>query len=118
MRRRFGALVPIELAPGGPATLVIDYQIARRILNDPEHFPADPRHWQQRIPHDCPVLPLIESRPNAFRSTEADHARYRNPLLQAAMLITTGWCAGSQTPSIRIGCRGKVVQRCSPAAGR
>ncbi|MBY8856918.1 cytochrome P450 [Nocardia sp. CA2R105] len=37
MRDRFGALVPIELAPGVPATLVIDYQIARRILNDPEH---------------------------------------------------------------------------------
>ncbi|MFD8245660.1 cytochrome P450 [Nocardia sp. NPDC059691] len=83
MRRRFGALVPIELAPGVPATLVIGYQIARRILNDPEHFPADPRYWQKRIPSDCPVLPLMEWRPNAFRSTGTDHARYRNPTVAA-----------------------------------
>lgn len=83
MRERFGGLAPVELAPGVPATLVIDYQIARRILNDPEHFPADPRHWQQQIPADCPVLPLMEWRPNAFRSAGSDHARYRTPTVAA-----------------------------------
>ncbi|WP_062996845.1 cytochrome P450 [Nocardia mikamii] len=83
MRERFGALVPIDLAPGVPATLVIDYQVARRILNDPDHFPADPRHWQQQIPADCPVLPLMEWRPNAFRSAGAEHARYRTPTVAA-----------------------------------
>ncbi|MDR7166961.1 cytochrome P450 [Nocardia kruczakiae] len=82
-RERFGALVPIDLAPGVPATLVIDYQVARRILNDPDHFPADPRHWQRQIPADCPVLPLMEWRPNAFRSAGAEHARYRTPTVAA-----------------------------------
>ncbi len=43
MRRVHGPLVPVELAPGVPATLVIGYYQARRILNDPLHFPADPR---------------------------------------------------------------------------
>ena len=83
MRERFGALVPIDLAPGVPATLVVDYQAARRILNDPEHFPADPRTWQRRIPADCPILPLMEWRPNAFRNTGTEHARYRTPTVAA-----------------------------------
>ncbi|AHH17587.1 cytochrome P450 [Nocardia nova SH22a] len=83
MREQFGALAPVDLAPGVPATLVIGYQVARRILNDPEHFPADPRHWQRQIPADCPVLPLMEWRPNAFRNSGAEHARYRTPTAAA-----------------------------------
>ncbi|WP_216893552.1 cytochrome P450 [Nocardia alni] len=83
LRERYGALAPVELAPGVPATLVIGYQTARRILNDPDHFPADPRIWQRDIPGDCPVLPLMEWRPNAFRSAGAEHARYRVPTVEA-----------------------------------
>ncbi|WP_063063411.1 cytochrome P450 [Nocardia violaceofusca] len=83
LRARYGALAPVELAPGVPATLVIGYETARRILNDPDHFPADPRVWQRDIPADCPVLPLMEWRPNAFRSAGADHARYRVPTVEA-----------------------------------
>ncbi|WP_067462109.1 cytochrome P450 [Nocardia amamiensis] len=77
MRERYGSFVPVELAPGVPATLVIGYYTAVRILNDPDHFPADPRTWQQGIPPDCPVLPMMEWRPNALRNASAEHARYR-----------------------------------------
>ncbi|CAM3950026.1 cytochrome P450 [Nocardia ninae] len=77
MRRKYGSLVPIELAPGVPATLVVGYQAALRILNDPEHFPADPRTWQQHIPDDSPVKPMMEWYPNALRNSGAAHARYR-----------------------------------------
>ncbi|MGW4071690.1 cytochrome P450 [Nocardia grenadensis] len=77
MRRRFGSLVPVDLAPGVPGTLVIEYATAVRILNDPEHFPADPRTWQKNIPDDCPVLPIMQWRPIASRSTGADFLRYR-----------------------------------------
>ncbi|MGQ4599716.1 cytochrome P450 [Nocardia sp. R6R-6] len=80
MRRRYHSLAPVELAPGVPATLVIGYATAVRILNDPEHFPADPRVWQQNIPTDCPILPLLEWRPIASRSTGADFARYRQAI--------------------------------------
>ncbi|WP_239003773.1 cytochrome P450 [Nocardia panacis] len=80
MRRRYGSLAPIELAPGVPATLVIGYSTAVRILNDPEHFPADPRAWQQDIPADCPILPLLEWRPMASRSAGADFTRYRGAI--------------------------------------
>ncbi|MBF6468398.1 cytochrome P450 [Nocardia beijingensis] len=83
MRRRYGSLAPVELAPGVPATLVIGYSTAVRILNDPEHFPADPRAWQKNIPADCPILPLLEWRPMASRSTGADFTRYRGAITAA-----------------------------------
>ncbi|MBB5911211.1 cytochrome P450 [Nocardia transvalensis] len=77
MRAAYGSLVPVELAPGVPATLVVGYRVALRILHDPEHFPADPRMWERRIPADCPVLPVLQWRPNALRNTGDEHARYR-----------------------------------------
>nr|WP_054813704.1 cytochrome P450 [Nocardia arizonensis] len=77
MRAKFGSLVPVELAPGIAATLVIGYRDAVRINNDPVHFPADPRAWQKDVPSDCPVRPMMEYRPNALRSAGAAHARYR-----------------------------------------
>ncbi|MBU3067063.1 cytochrome P450 [Nocardia sp. NEAU-G5] len=77
LRARYGSLVPIDLAPGVPATLVIDYRTAVQILHDPNHFPADPRTWQRDIPADCPILPILGYRPNALRSTGYEHSRYR-----------------------------------------
>ncbi|WP_067466849.1 cytochrome P450 [Nocardia amamiensis] len=77
MRRQYGSLVPIDLAPGVPATLVIGYRTAVRILNDPNHFPADPRTWQKTIPADSPVRPMMEWYPAARYNTGATHARYR-----------------------------------------
>ncbi|NNH68576.1 cytochrome P450 [Nocardia uniformis] len=83
MRRQYGSLVPVELAPGVPATLVIGYHDAVRILNDPEHFPADPRIWQQTIPADCPVKPMMEWYPNVLRNAGAAHWRYRQANVSA-----------------------------------
>ncbi|MBF6356331.1 cytochrome P450 [Nocardia higoensis] len=77
MRAQFGPLVPVWLAPGVPATLVIGYWTALKILNDAEHFPADPSSWQRDVPRGCPVLPMMEKRPNALRSSGIEHARYR-----------------------------------------
>ncbi|MEU4313557.1 cytochrome P450 [Nocardia sp. NPDC024068] len=80
MRRRGSSLVPVDLAPGVPATLVIGYSTALRILNDPDRFPADPRAWQRNVPADCPVLPIMEWRPTASRNTGADFHRYREAI--------------------------------------
>ncbi|MFC0843504.1 cytochrome P450 [Streptomyces noboritoensis] len=78
MRQRFGPYVPVDLDPSGvPATLVIGYYEAVRILNDPRTFPADPRAWQQSVRADCPILPMLEWRPNALRSAGDAHTRYR-----------------------------------------
>ncbi|MRH88165.1 cytochrome P450 [Nocardia sp. SYP-A9097] len=83
MRRRYGSLVPVQMAPGIPATLVIGYHDAVRILNDPEHFPADPRIWQQNVPADCPVKPMMEWYPNVLRNAGDAHRRYRQANVHA-----------------------------------
>nr|WP_245550952.1 cytochrome P450 [Nocardia paucivorans] len=83
MRRRYGSMVPIELAPDVPATLVIGYKAAVRILNDPDHFPADPRAWQNTIPADSPVRPMMEWYPAARYNTGEAHARYRQASVDA-----------------------------------
>ncbi|AYF77411.1 cytochrome P450 [Nocardia yunnanensis] len=77
MREKFGSLAPVELSPGITASLVIGYRTAVAINNDPERFPADPRAWEQDIPADCPILPMLQYRPNALRSAGSEHARYR-----------------------------------------
>ncbi|MGW0251152.1 cytochrome P450 [Nocardia goodfellowii] len=87
MRQQFGPLVPVELAPNTPATLVIGYHTALRILRDPEHFPADPRHWEKTVAPDCPILPMLRWRPNALRSTGVEHTRYRQPTTAALNAI-------------------------------
>ena len=83
MRSEYGALVPVEMWPGVPATLVINYATAVRILNDPIHFPADPRTWQKTVPADIPIMPMVEYRPNAIRTSGHEHARYRRTLSDA-----------------------------------
>ncbi|WP_438803414.1 cytochrome P450 [Nocardia brevicatena] len=83
MRNRHGSLVPVDLAPDVPATLVIGYEAAVRILNDPERFPADPRVWQTSIPPDSPVRPMMEWYPNALRNSGELHQRYRHAYVAA-----------------------------------
>ncbi|WP_280443936.1 cytochrome P450 [Nocardia brasiliensis] len=87
MRQQHGDLVPVDLAPGVPATLVIGYRLAVQILHDPDHFPADPRRWQRDIPSDCPVLPVLEWRPNALRNSGTEHHRYRQANVAAIEAI-------------------------------
>ncbi|WP_280503220.1 cytochrome P450 [Nocardia farcinica] len=79
----YGPLVPVEMWPGVPATLVIKYSTAVRILGDSAHFPADPSVWQKTVPSDIPIMPMIEYRPNAIRTSGAEHARYRSVLNHA-----------------------------------
>ncbi|MEC3918977.1 cytochrome P450 [Nocardia sp. CDC160] len=82
-RREHGPLVPVELTPGVRATLVLGYATALRILNDPGNFPADPRTWQASVPSGCPVLPLMQWRPNALHSSGSEHQRYRSATVAA-----------------------------------
>ncbi len=81
--RPHGPLVPIELSPGVPATLVIGYQVAMQILNDELHFPADPRRWEKNAPADSPMLPMLGYRQNALRTAGVEHERYRRTIIAA-----------------------------------
>ncbi|MGF6889475.1 cytochrome P450 [Nocardia sp. GAS34] len=77
-RREYPSVVPIELAPGAPAMLVIRYSTARRILHD-NRFPADPTEWARRNP-DSPLFEMLGPRQNALRTAGRAHDRYRAPL--------------------------------------
>ncbi|WP_280401998.1 cytochrome P450 [Nocardia carnea] len=81
--RRHGPLVPVELAPGVPATLVIGYQVAVQILNDETHFPADSRRWEKNAAADCPMRPMLGYRQNALRTAGVEHERYRRTIIAA-----------------------------------
>ena len=75
--RAYGPVAPVDLAPGVPATLVTAYDAALDVLRDPATFPKDARRWQQGVPADCPVLPLMMYRPNCRHSDGAAHTRLR-----------------------------------------
>ncbi len=81
--RRHGPLVPVELSPDVPATLVIGYQVAVQILNDEQHFPADSRRWENNAAPGCPLLPMLGYRQNALRTAGAEHERYRRTVIAA-----------------------------------
>jgi len=83
LRRRYGALAPVELAPGVPATLVLNWDVAVKIMHDSGHFPSNPEKWQQSVPQDSPLLAMMAYHPSARDSDGAAHTRYREPSVAA-----------------------------------
>ncbi|WP_308416854.1 cytochrome P450 [Streptomyces sp. AJS327] len=75
--RRYGAVAPVELAPGVGALLVIDYRAALDLLHDTETWSKDSRSWQDTVPSDSPILPMLEWRPNVLWNDGETHERYR-----------------------------------------
>lgn len=77
MRTDHGPLAPVEVAPGVPATLVIDYRTALSVLTDPSRFSADPSQWEESAATRCPVPWAMRWRPDALRTAGDAHSRYR-----------------------------------------
>lgn len=77
LRRDHGPLVPVDIAPGISATLVLGYREALHVFGDPARFPADPRLWQARLDTACPAM-AMGWQPTATRTTGDEHARYRH----------------------------------------
>ncbi|ASO21260.1 cytochrome P450 [Actinoalloteichus hoggarensis] len=78
--RAQGPVAPVEIAPGVPATLVTSYSTALEVLRDPRNFPKDPRRWQQTVPPDSPVLPMLMYRDNCLFTDGERHRRLRAAL--------------------------------------
>jgi cytochrome P450 len=76
--RSFGPVAPVELHPGVPGMLVTDYDVALEILRDQERFPRDARRWQQGIPSDCPILPIMAYRPTCNLTDDPLRSRLRD----------------------------------------
>jgi cytochrome P450 len=75
--RRQGPLARVEIAPGVWAWLVLDYRAALDMLRDTITWTRDSRIWQQTVPADSPVMPMIGWRPNVLFSDGEEHQRYR-----------------------------------------
>lgn len=82
--REQGPAGPVELAPGVDATLVVDYETALRVLQNPSLFIRDSRTWKAlaegRVPLDSPVLPMLAYRPNAMMTDGTVHLRLRRAI--------------------------------------
>ncbi|GAA4338509.1 cytochrome P450 [Actinomadura luteofluorescens] len=81
--REHGDLAPVELAPGVPATLVLGYDAALEILRDPATFPRCSEVWEEEVGPECPVLPMMMSRPNALFTNGTVHARLRSVIVDS-----------------------------------
>jgi cytochrome P450 len=87
--REHGAIAPIELSPGVPASLVTGYDAALAVLRDPITFPKDPRRWQSGVPADCPALPMMMYRPNCRHADGAAHSRLRVAVTDSLARVDT-----------------------------
>ncbi|TDC78760.1 cytochrome P450 [Actinomadura sp. 7K507] len=81
--RAHGDLAPVELSPGVPATLVLGYDAALEIMRDPDRFPRCSEVWEQEVGPECPVLPMMMTRPNALFTNGAVHARLRSAIVDS-----------------------------------
>ncbi|GAB2909915.1 cytochrome P450 [Streptomyces mayteni] len=91
--RQYGPAAPVEVAPGVPATLVVDYSAALQVLQSPELFSKDSRRWRDlnegRIPLDSPAVPMMAHRPNAFFADGAEHLRLRQAISDSMAKVDT-----------------------------
>ncbi|MFJ8751580.1 cytochrome P450 [Streptomyces sp. NPDC102441] len=85
--RAQGPLARVRIAPDVDALLVTDYHAAVDLLRDTETFTKDPRAWQEGVPADSPVLPMLGHRPTALFTDGAVHARYRDAINDTLALI-------------------------------
>ncbi|MFI1353094.1 cytochrome P450 [Streptomyces sp. NPDC020898] len=85
--RTHGPAAPVELAPGVDATLVVQHEMALRVLQNTTLFARDSRRWaalnEGRISLDSPVLPMMAYRPNVLFTDGAVHLRLRKAVTES-----------------------------------
>ena len=85
--RQYGPVAPVEIAPGVPAYLVTGYQAALDLLRDTKTWSKDSSVWQETVPEDSPVLPMLKWRPNVLFNDGTTHSRYRSVITDGFSLI-------------------------------
>ncbi|WP_055524680.1 cytochrome P450 [Streptomyces graminilatus] len=85
--RAHGPAAPVELAPGVDATLVVQHEMALRVLQNTTLFSRDSRRWsalnEGRISLDSPVLPMMAYQPNVLFTDGAVHLRLRKAVTES-----------------------------------
>ncbi|MGW6605311.1 cytochrome P450 [Streptomyces sp. NPDC055036] len=91
LRRRFGPVAPVEIAPGIGAHLVLDYRAALGVLtNRDQIWSKDPRPWQATLPDTDEargLMGMIGWRPNVLFSDGAEHQRLRRVITDCLGMI-------------------------------
>ncbi|MER6913098.1 cytochrome P450 [Streptomyces sp. NPDC000594] len=87
LRREHGPVVPVTVAPGVRAWLVIGHRELLRLTREEQDFSHDPRHWAQlregRVPADSPILPIVGWRPSLLYADGQQHRRMRSAVSAA-----------------------------------
>ncbi|MDF4251921.1 cytochrome P450 [Streptomyces sp. WMMB303] len=81
--RGYGALAPVELAPGVSALLVTDYRAALSLLHDSRTWAKDPRPWQETALGASQVRPMLEWRASVLFNDGDTHRRYRGAVVDS-----------------------------------
>lgn len=91
--RAHGPAGPVELAPGVDATLVVEHEMALRVLQNPSLFARDSRRWkglnEGKVPLDSPVLAMMAYRPNCLYTDGAVHLRLRQAVTASLDRLNT-----------------------------
>ncbi|MFE9906771.1 cytochrome P450 [Streptomyces clavifer] len=86
MRHTYGSVVPVELAGGFPAWLVVGYREVHQVTSDGELFPRDVGLWNQweHVPEDWPLLPMVgRPMPSIYFTAGAEHRRHSEMVVPA-----------------------------------
>ncbi|SOE07528.1 cytochrome P450 [Streptomyces sp. Ag109_G2-15] len=87
LRRLGGPVVPVEIAPGVAAWLVLTHREVLEVIWRADHYSSDPRRWDAaahgRLREDTPALPLLGPHAAVFRLDGEEHLRHRRALTEA-----------------------------------
>ncbi|GLF99291.1 cytochrome P450 [Streptomyces yaizuensis] len=87
LRRDHGPVVPVTIAPGIGAWLVIGHRELLRLTREEGDFSHDPRRWsllrEGRVPPDSPILPMVGWRPALLYADGQRHRRMRAAVTDA-----------------------------------
>lgn len=87
MRRDHGPVVPVAIAPGIEAWLVLGHRELLHLTRDEQYFSHDPRRWTPlrdgRVPPDSPLIPLVGWRPALLFADGQQHRRMRSAVAEA-----------------------------------
>ncbi|WP_157839072.1 cytochrome P450 [Streptomyces flavidovirens] len=87
LRRQRGPVVPVEIAPGVAAWLVLSHQEVLEVIWNARLFSSDPRRWSAALhgmlPEGAPMLALLGPRLSLFQLDGKEHLRHRRAMTTA-----------------------------------